>query len=89
MEADDIKELNSKLTELNKLTRAQVSMSKVFIRGLVTGAGTAIGATIIAGILLAALGTVLRSSQSVPLFDSLIKEITESQQRAGEIIDNK
>lgn len=71
MAKNDIGENN--LSELNENIGKQVSYKETFIRGLITGASTAIGATIIGGIMLALIAGILNQARSFPFIDNIIE----------------
>ncbi len=61
--------LNDIEQKLSRLT----SLRWVFIRGLVTGVATAIGATIVAAVLFTWLGWALESADAVPYLDTVLE----------------
>lgn len=58
------------LDRLNKITKYQY----VFLRGLVSGVGTAIGATIIAGVLFAFLSQLISRTEDIPVINVIVEE---------------
>lgn len=53
----------------------QQRLDKVFIRGLVTGIATALGATIVAGLLIGILARTIDSFHDVPILSDIIESI--------------
>jgi len=70
--------LNEKtLKELRRLNRQLAdrnSKKQTFIRGIYRGVGAAIGATVIAAIVLSALSFSIEKLENVPVLDTLIEK---------------
>jgi hypothetical protein len=63
-------------TELAKLTKQMANANsywKIFLRGIVAGIGTALGATIIAGLLVAFLASVVDSVDDIPILNNIVQ----------------
>lgn len=67
--AEEIKRLNRNITQLVK----HHSMTRAFFRGVFTGLGSVMGATIVVGILALALNNV----QFIPVIGDWVAQITE------------
>ncbi len=64
--------LNNNLKQLNENLDKSNSFLHTFARGIVQGIATAIGATIIAGFLIALLTQIVKSIDDVPFLKALI-----------------
>lgn len=70
---DKSEDKNQILKEINQGLKIQNSRKEVFIRGLIGGVATAIGATIIAGVLLGILSAVAKN-YDIPALEQIIKK---------------
>lgn len=61
------------LNEINEKLEKRVSLLENFKVGIVRGLGTAIGATIVAGIALALLSRVIDQVEDVPIIDDFVE----------------
>jgi hypothetical protein len=61
------------LKKINRRLRLLTSLKHSFLRSLVQGIATTIGATIIAGLLILFLSKFIKSVQDVPILNSIIK----------------
>jgi uncharacterized oligopeptide transporter (OPT) family protein len=66
------KDLSKQLAHLTEQIRTQNDYRQVFIRGLIAGVATAIGATIIAGIGIAVL---VKVADSIPAVHNIVNEL--------------
>lgn len=69
--------LGSKDENIAKLANSlykSVSYKETFIRGLINGIAAAIGATLVAGILLGLLSTVIDRADNIPIIDDIIEK---------------
>ncbi|MFC1612706.1 DUF5665 domain-containing protein [Patescibacteria group bacterium] len=69
----DIKNLNKNIKELNKSFGKANSFKLSFFRGLMVGVGTAIGATIIAAMVVTILLKTIKTAKNIPFFGELIE----------------
>ena len=68
----ELKELDESIDELHDTIEKTNSLRYNFFRGMVSGTGTAIGASIIAAILIGLLVWSVRAAEGVPFFKKLI-----------------
>lgn len=73
------RDLLESLDRLNELTGKQISVRHRFLLGMIQGVGTAIGATILAGILFAFLAWTFRSASDIPWLSDLVDQINWEQ----------
>lgn len=66
--------MNHNLVKVAKQLEKANSFKLLFIRGIIMGVGTAIGATIIAGIVIAMLVKFLNVAESFPILNDLLKQ---------------
>lgn len=70
--------LEGQLEKLNKRIGRQVDLRWVFARGVVTGLATVLGATLLAGIIIALIMQTLDSVNQIPFVGDLIdREMVE------------
>lgn len=69
--------MSKHILELNEKLDKLLSKKQVFVRGIVRGAGIAIGTTIIAAIVLALAGAIFSHIEDKPIIRDII-ESTES-----------
>ena len=67
-----ITELSESVQILNKHLERTISLKMVFLRGIVNGIAYAIGATIVAGLVVTILWHFLQSVETLPFFNKLI-----------------
>lgn len=67
----DTKELNKNLTRLNENIEKQVSLKFIIFKGIATGLATAVGASLVAGILFSFLSNTLGEVEDIPLVDDV------------------
>ncbi|MDF2379449.1 MAG: DUF5665 domain-containing protein [Candidatus Gracilibacteria bacterium] len=65
--------LHLEVTKLTKQFRRANAMWLVFLRGIVSGAGAAIGATVFAGIILLILFRLIQAVDTIPYVKDLIE----------------
>ncbi len=70
----EIEELNKNLEKLNELTERQISFKFIILKGTVYGFSTAIGATIIAGVILSFLSGTLDTAEKMEVLESIQRE---------------
>lgn len=85
-------QLNESIKILNENIEKRNSFGQVFLRGIVSGVGTAIGATIIAGVLLSILANTINSVDDVPILKDIIeqtnfKQVVETDGEITEVSD--
>lgn len=68
------KDLVEVLTDLRSLIAKQTSYKFVFLRGILYGLGTVVGATILIGLLSWFLSTTFENPDNVPLIGSILQE---------------
>lgn len=68
------KDLEQALMELSKRVKRSNSLWWVLIRGLLTGVATALGATIVAGLLVWLLYQVVSTLEFIPIVNDLIEQ---------------
>lgn len=66
--------LRRSIDKLNNNLRRQISWRHTFLRAIVTGVGTFLGATIVAGILLGLLSQILDTSKQIDAFKIIIEK---------------
>lgn len=71
---DDTKELNENLIRLNENLERQLSFKFIILKGAVYGLGTAVGATIIAGVVLSLLASTFDRADDIPLLPEVTRE---------------
>ncbi len=64
-------DLKKTLTEINERLKKRTSFKYIFFYSLVQGIGSVIGATLIAGVLVAIAVKILMSFSSIPIIDQL------------------
>lgn len=65
-------DLNSNISKLTAVINKQISFKRSFFLALVQGVGTAIGATLVAGIVVALIYQFILSVDNIPLIQKLI-----------------
>lgn len=76
-------EFKEEILEIRKQLEKLNSYPQVFLKGLITGIGTVIGATIVAGLLLSALSRVVSSIDDIPI----LNEVLNAQQIQSDLED--
>jgi hypothetical protein len=69
-----LEDLNKNITEAIETLKNRDAKKRVFFRGIISGVGTAIGATLVAGILLGVLAQFLVGLENLPLVGDAISE---------------
>ena len=70
-----IKELNQNIENLIVVIKRANSFYYVFLRGLLWGLGSVIGATVVAVIIIAILSSVIQSINDVPILNKIINNL--------------
>lgn len=68
-------ELKTELRELNKHLARANSAPRLFLLGIIRGAGAAVGATIILGLAITLLATLIQSVENIPIINELIESL--------------
>jgi hypothetical protein len=71
-----MKQLEKNIKELSEILEKQNSFKMVVLRGVVFGLGSAIGATVIAGLVLVILGATINTIEELPLIGKWFTEAT-------------
>jgi len=71
----DNRKLVKSIQKLNKSLERSTSFKYVFLRGIINGLATAIGATIVAGAILSILSRTIDSVDDVPVLGEFIEAI--------------
>lgn len=69
---------NDSISLLNKNIEKSISFRRNFFLSIVKGVGSFLGATIVAGILLGILSTVIDSVDDVPVLNKIVSTIEDS-----------
>ena len=72
-----LEDLNKNITEAIETLKNRDAKKRVFFRGIISGVGTAIGATLVAGILLGVLAQFLVGLENLPLVGDAISEAAQ------------
>ena len=70
-----IKELNQNIENLIIVIKRANSFYYVFLRGVLWGLGSVIGATVVAVIIIAILSSVIQSINDVPILNKIINNL--------------
>ena len=70
-----IKELNQNIENLIIVIKRANSFYYVFLRGVLWGLGSVIGATVVAVIIIAILSSVIQSINDVPILNNIINNL--------------
>ncbi len=70
-----IKELNQNIENLIIVIKRANSFYYVFLRGVLWGLGSAVGATAVAVIIVAILSSIIRSINDVPILNNIINNL--------------
>jgi hypothetical protein len=73
-DTDHTKELNENLIRLNENLERQLSFKFIILKGAVYGLGTAVGATIIAGLVLSLLANTFDRAEEIPILPEIARE---------------
>lgn len=73
--------LNIQLIALNKKIEQQLSFKRSIMMSVLNGAGYALGATIVAGIIITILTWTIQSVQDVPILNKIMLSQTTTQSR--------
>ena len=73
-EHEEVENLNSNLKKLNRNFRIANSFRLTFLRGLVLGLGTTIGATIVAGLVVAFLAASIKTVEDIPFLKDFFEQ---------------
>ena len=71
----EIKELNQNIKKLIVVVKRANSFQYVFLRGVLWGLGSAIGATAVAVIVIAILSSIIQSVNDVPILNNVISNL--------------
>ena len=69
---DSILKLEKSISSSEEYERKQTSFGRIFTLALVRGFGTAVGATVIFGLILASIIQIVRSIDYVPIINNLL-----------------
>jgi uncharacterized protein (DUF697 family) len=75
----DLEKINQNLEKVVRGLKQQNSMVLTFARGIVVGLGTAIGASIVAGLLISLLNITVDTLDDIPFLDSIIESVRSQQ----------
>lgn len=70
-----IKELNQNIENLIIVVKRANSFHYVFLRGVLWGFGSAVGATVFAVIIIAVLSSIIQSINDVPILNNIINNL--------------
>ena len=70
--SSDVLYLEKAITRLNKNVQRQTSLTHNFALGLVRGLGTAVGATVVFGLVVAFVMQVIKSIDYVPIVNNIV-----------------
>jgi len=71
----EVEELNQNIKNLVVVIKRANSFYYVFLRGLLWGLGSVIGATVVAVIIIAILSSVIQSINDVPILNNIINNL--------------
>ena len=71
----EIEELNQNTKKLIVVVKRANSFQYVFLRGVLWGLGSAIGATAVAVIIIAILSSIIQSVNDVPILNNIINNL--------------
>jgi hypothetical protein len=72
------KQMLKEVQNLNRHMKKSSSFRMTFLRGIVGGVGTFLGATIVAGIVLASVSQVLDISRQVDIINKLVEQLEKN-----------
>ena len=70
-----IKELNQNIENLIIVVKRANSFHYVFLRGVLWGLGSAVGATVVVVIIIAVLSSIIQSINDVPILNNIISNL--------------
>lgn len=70
-----IEELNQEIKKLIVVIKKANSLHYVFLRGILLGLGSVIGATIVAVIIIAILSNIIQTINDVPILNNVINNL--------------
>ncbi len=75
----ELEKINQNLEKVVRGLKQQNSMVLAFARGILMGLGTAIGATIVAGLVITLLNITVDTLDDIPFLDSVIESVRSQQ----------
>ena len=72
---EDIKKLNKSIEDLSVVMKRANSFHFVFLRGILWGLGSAVGATAIAVVVVTILSRIIQTINDVPVLGNIINNI--------------
>lgn len=80
----DLGDLLAELKKMNRLLKAQTSFAQTFVRGVISGFGSVMGATIVVGFVLGFVAWILVVLVDVPIVGDFVKDQTPVEVTVGE-----
>ena len=71
----NIEELNKNIKDLSVVMKRANSFHFVFLRGILWGLGSAVGATVVAVIIIAILSNIIQTINDVPILGNIINNL--------------
>lgn len=69
----DQKQLSTEIAHLTQQVRLHNSFVRRFLMGIVAGVGTAVGATIVASVLVYSLSRIIKTVDDIPILGNIIQ----------------
>lgn len=72
---DKLKELNKNIQDLSREIKKANAFHFIFLRGILWGLGSALGATVVAVILVTILSRIIQSVNDVPILNNILNNL--------------